>query len=181
MRTQLMTAGLAVALAGCTHAEADAGGGRFMAGHARADAVLHSSAGTAAGTATAQEDGGALVVTLTAEGLPAGTHGVHLHGVGKCDAPDFASAGPHWNPGGKQHGSMNPMGAHMGDLPNLTVDADGTGKLSFTIPAATVAELLDEDGAAIVVHAAADDLKTDPSGNSGARIACGTFAIPPAM
>ena len=166
----------AVLATGCAHSAAgDAPGGRYMAGHFRADAVLHPSAGTAAGTAVAQEDHGALRVTVEVEGLPPGVHGVHVHTTGKCEVPDFASAGGHWNPGAKQHGSLNPMGAHMGDLPNLTVGADGKGRLVFTIPAASQEALLDADGAAIVVHAAADDLKTDPSGNSGARIACGVF------
>ena len=166
----------AMLLAGCAHtAGADGAGGRYMAGHFRAEAMLHTSAGTAAGRAVAQEDHGALKVTVEVEGLPPGVHGVHVHAVGRCEAPDFASAGGPWNPGGKQHGSLNPMGAHMGDLPNLTVGADGKGRLMFTIPAASLEALLDADGAAIVVHAAADDLKTDPSGNSGARIACGVF------
>lgn len=176
MRTVAIV-GLAAALAACTHADAEpAGGGRYMAGHFRAEAVLHDAAGAEVGTAVAQEHDGALRVTVEVKGLPPGMHGAHIHAVGKCEAPGFTTAGGHWNPAMKQHGSMNPMGAHMGDLPNVTVGTNGTGKLAFTIPAEKLENLLDEDGAAIVIHATADDLKTDPSGNSGARIACGVFA-----
>ena len=115
-------------------------------------------------------------MTIAATGLPAGVHGVHIHTTGKCDAPDFTTAGGHWNPTGKMHGSENPMGPHEGDLPNLTVGADGSGNLTFTVAGASLATMLDADGAAFVVHAGSDDYKTDPSGNSGGRIACGVFA-----
>jgi Cu-Zn family superoxide dismutase len=95
--------------------------------------------------------------------------------TGKCDPPDFASAGGHWNPTGHQHGMKNPAGPHAGDMPNLDVGSDGRGHLVFTLPGGTYEGLMDEDGAAIVVHAKPDDLTTDPSGNSGGRIACGVF------
>ena len=114
-------------------------------------------------------------VSLDASALPPGTHGAHIHMVGRCDAPDFTTAGGHWNPTSKQHGTMNPAGPHEGDLPNLIVGTDGRGTLAITIPGATMAGLLDADGSAMVVHAGADDLRTDPSGNSGGRIACGVF------
>jgi Cu-Zn family superoxide dismutase len=105
---------------------------------------------------------------------------VHLHQTGRCDAPDFASAGPHWNPTSHQHGRLNPQGPHLGDLPNLQVAANGSGRIDFVVPvpagtAAGANPLLDADGTALVIHAAADDLWTDPSGNSGARIACGVL------
>jgi Cu-Zn family superoxide dismutase len=116
---------------------------------------------------------------LEATGVRAGTYGAHVHAVGRCDAPDFASAGPHWNPTGEQHGGSNPQGMHMGDLPNLMVDADGRGKLEITLPGTRLvagsSAMMDADGAAIVIHERADDYRTDPSGNSGARIACGVF------
>ncbi|MEI9851689.1 MAG: superoxide dismutase family protein [Sphingomonas sp.] len=173
----LMALGAGAAVAGCATAqEAPASaGGRYMAGHFHARAVLHTADGADAGTALVEEVPGGLKVTVTAKGLPTGIHGVHIHTTGKCDAPGFTTAGGHWNPAGKQHGMQNPMGAHAGDLPNLEVAADGTATLSFTETGATYEALLDEDGAALVVHAGADDLKTDPSGNSGARIACGVF------
>ena len=88
----------------------------------------------------------------------------------------FESAGGHWNPGSTQHGLENPKGAHAGDMPNLTAADDGTGSLTFTLKGGTMAQLLDADGSAFVVHAGQDDQKTDPSGNSGDRIACGVFA-----
>jgi Cu-Zn family superoxide dismutase len=93
--------------------------------------------------------------------------------VGQCEAPSFESAGAHLNPAARQHGLENPAGAHAGDLPNLTVSAAGEGRVDLTTARTMMTELLDADGTAIVVHAAADDQRTDPSGNSGARIACG--------
>ena len=95
-----------------------------------------------------------------------------MHSVGRCDPPDFASAGAHWNPAGKQHGLNNPAGPHAGDLPNVEVAANGVLGATVTLPGATMVSLLDADGAALVIHASADDYVTDPSGNSGARIAC---------
>jgi len=117
-------------------------------------------------------------VRVQAAGLPAGHYGVHLHAVGRCEAPAFTSAGPHWNPTGRQHGSLNPAGHHLGDLPNLDVDAQGDGRLEFTIAGASTSGadgIFDADGTSLVIHAAPDDYRTDPSGNSGARIACGVF------
>jgi Cu-Zn family superoxide dismutase len=111
--------------------------------------------------------------------LPHGIHGIHVHAVGRCEPPDFASAGPHWNPEGKKHGLSNPQGPHAGDLPNVDVAADGVlgqavtlANATLTGPAGDPRVLLDADGAALVIHAQADDNMTDPSGNSGARIAC---------
>lgn len=140
---------------------------------AGANASLADAAGAPRGAATLVETSAGLEVRITGEGLPTGTHGVHLHAVGRCDPPDFQSAGAHWNPTMKQHGHDNPQGAHAGDLPNLVIGADGRGEVRFTVPQSTLASLLDADGAAVVVHANADDYRTDPSGNSGGRIACG--------
>ena len=140
-----------------------------------ATATLVTPTGLPAGRAMVTEVAGGLRVTLDARGLTPGNHGAHLHTVGRCDAPDFASAGPHWNPSATKHGTMNPQGPHAGDLPNLIVGPDGRGTLGITLAGATLAGLLDTDGAAMVVHAAADDLMTDPSGNSGGRIACGVL------
>ena len=116
--------------------------------------------------------------SIAVVGLSPGVHGVHLHMTGACDAPEFTSAGGHLNPGGHQHGSDNPAGAHLGDLPNVTVGNAGTGTVTATLPGsreAVLAQLFDADGTAIVVHANADDYRTDPSGNSGGRIACGVL------
>lgn len=126
----------------------------------------------------AQGDDG-LIVNIKAQGMSPGPHGVHIHQTGKCEGPDFKSAGGHWNPQSKQHGFDNPQGAHAGDFFNLDIGADGAGALEAKIPGASLSDgdnaLLDADGAAFVVHEGADDLKTDPSGDSGGRLACGVF------
>jgi Cu-Zn family superoxide dismutase len=109
---------------------------------------------------------------IEARGLPHGVHGLHVHAVGRCDPPDFASAGPHWNPAARKHGMNNPAGPHAGDLPNVEVAANGVLGATVTLPAASMAALIDADGAALVLHGQADDYVTDPSGNSGPRIAC---------
>ena len=141
-----------------------------------ARAILQDASGKEVGRARLQQVGKGIKVTLQASKLAAGTHGVHIHAVGKCDAPDFASAGSHWNPTSRQHGKDNPAGMHKGDLPNIVIDSNGRGTLAFTVDGAVLGDLLDADGAAIVVHVAADDYRTDPSGNSGARIACGALS-----
>jgi Cu-Zn family superoxide dismutase len=174
LRYAAMT-GLAVLAAGCAPNDGPAGGGRYAAGHFRAEALLRTAAGGDAGSAVAAEHNGGIHVTIKVKGVPPGIHGVHVHAVGKCEAPDFASAGGHWNPVSKQHGTLNPAGPHAGDLPNLEVDASGNGTLTMMLPGGTYEGLLDEDGSALVMHAGPDDLKTDPSGNSGGRIACGVF------
>ncbi len=166
-------AALAGMLAGCqTDRSRDAA---TAASYRTAVATMRTAANADAGRATATEVEGGLRFTLDARNLPPGTHGAHIHMVGRCDAPDFTTAGSHWNPAAKQHGTMNPQGPHAGDLPNLIVGTDGRGTIGITVPGATMDGLLDADGGAMLVHATADDLKTDPSGNSGARIACGVF------
>ena len=119
-------------------------------------------------------------VRISVRGMRPGHYGVHLHAVGRCEGPGFDSAGPHWNPTSRQHGRLNPAGRHRGDLPNLEVAADGTGRLVFTIAGGSIWDrergFLDADGTAVVVHAGPDDERTDPSGNSGARIACGVLS-----
>lgn len=170
----LLTFGtLALGLSACDQTKMETGAP--VPGAPSATAMLRTGTGADAGRATATEVAGGLRVTLDAMSVPAGLHGVHVHTVGRCDAPDFTTAGGHWNPAQRQHGSMNPQGPHEGDMPNMTVGNDGRGTLGVVLPGATMAGLLDADGSAIVIHAAADDLKTDPSGNSGARIACGVF------
>lgn len=174
---RMMLAGAAVAalsLAACNE-QGKMETGAPVAGAPSATASLMTATGTPVGRATATEVAGGVRFTIDAMAMPPGTHGAHVHMVGRCDAPDFASAGGHWNPTGMKHGAMNPQGPHQGDLPNLVIGNDGRGTIAATIPGATIAGLMDADGAAMVVHAQADDLKTDPSGNSGGRIACGVF------
>lgn len=127
---------------------------------------------------TQETEGLRLAVTATG-GLPEGVHGIHIHTTGQCEGPGFATAGGHWNPTAHQHGTLNPQGPHMGDLPNLAVDRRGHGSMEATIAGGMLQgganPLLDGDGAAIVIHAGSDDYRSDPAGNSGARIACGVI------
>jgi Cu-Zn family superoxide dismutase len=146
-------------------------------------AELKNTAGQSVGTARFAQAGNVVRIVVEARGLPPGPHGVHVHAVGKCDPPDFNSAGPHFNPLNKQHGALNPQGSHAGDLPNLTVAPDGTGRMETTTEQLSLGSgpltVWDADGSALVVHANADDFKTDPTGNSGSRIACGVLVKPP--
>ena len=170
LRATLLTAIAATALAGCT----TTGTTGATAGRT-ATAPLRTATGADVGTVTATEMAGGIQIMIDARGMPAGVHGAHVHTTGRCDAPDFTTAGGHWNPTAKQHGTSNPAGPHAGDAPNLTIGADGSGSVTIMLPAGTMDGLLDADGAAFVIHANADDYKTDPSGNSGGRIACGVF------
>lgn len=143
----------------------------------QAVAALQTGTGQAAGTATATVTGDAVMVVVAVQNMPAGEHGVHVHMVGRCDGPDFTTAGSHWNPTAQTHGLEGGSGQHAGDMPNLVVNAQGTGTLEYTLQGgATFAGLMDADGSAFVVHANADDQRTDPSGESGGRIACGVFS-----
>jgi Cu-Zn family superoxide dismutase len=152
-----------LALAGCAGSIEPTDGPTF---------ALVSGTGQSLGTVNAWETPGGVTFRLNAAGLPGGIHGIHVHAIGRCDAPAFTTAGPHWNPAQRQHGFDNPAGPHQGDLPNVTVAATGVLQEAVTLPGATFAALRDADGSALVIHARADDLKTDPSGNSGDRIAC---------
>jgi Cu-Zn family superoxide dismutase len=148
------------------------------AGTARAE--IRDARGTAVGTATFTQVGNAVRVVLEVHGLPAGVKAVHVHAVGRCEGPGFTSAGAHFNPHGRQHGVLNhPLGPHAGDLPNITVAADGKGRLETTTELLSlgpgVGSVFDGNGSAVIVHAAPDDFRTDPTGNAGARVACGVI------
>ncbi len=134
-------------------------------------AVLWSSAGKKA------EPG--VFIKLNLHDLPPGEHALHFHGKAQCDPPDFKSAGPHFNPDGKKHGLENPEGHHAGDMNNFTVNAKGHARLRVLNKGVTLGDdshsLFSNGGTALVVHAKADDLKTDPAGNAGDRIACGVI------
>jgi superoxide dismutase, Cu-Zn family len=145
-----------------------------------AGAALKDKDGKDVGAATLIQSSEGLRIVVTGYRLPPGTHGLHIHAVGECQPPDFTSAGAHFNPAGKQHGRLNPAGAHAGDLPNFVVAASGEAGIDIVTTVATLEagpnSLLGGKGTSIVVHAAPDDEKTDPTGNSGARIACGVIA-----
>lgn len=137
------------------------------------------TAGQQVGTVRAWQTAGGVTFRIDATGLPHGVHGLHVHAIGRCDPPGFTSAGAHWNPTGRQHGINNPAGPHGGDLRNVEVAANGVLGATVTLPGASLftppgvpGALLDADGAALILHAQADDYVTDPSGNSGGRIAC---------
>jgi len=145
--------------------------------HSHAIADIVDGQGQTKGKAMLAQEKDGLHVVVKGVGLTPGVHAVHIHSVGTCTGPDFKSAGGHWNPAMKQHGHDNPMGAHEGDMPNMTVAADGTGTIDTVVKGATIMggkePLLDADGAAIVIHADPDDYRTDPTGNAGGRVACG--------
>jgi len=140
---------------------------------------LKNAQGDVVGVAALWEDEGGVRVFADVRGLPPGQHVIHLHAVGKCEPPDFTGAAGHFNPEGKKHGLLSPQGPHAGDLANLPVAADGTGQLNYVARGVTLGSgsgsLFDADGTAVVIHAGPDDHKTDPAGNSGARIACGVI------
>jgi Cu-Zn family superoxide dismutase len=133
-------------------------------------APLIDSSGKTIGSVTGTKTAEGLSVHIEAKGLKPGDHGIHFHEAGRCDPPAFTSAGGHWNATGHQHGHDNPKGPHDGDLGNLTVGADGSGDTDRILP--RWHPHFPAAGLSLVVHADADDERTDPSGNSGARIAC---------
>jgi Cu-Zn family superoxide dismutase len=179
--TLLLNATLLIAICGaCSSAQ------RARDAVARGVAVISDVNGTTVGTAQlSQNAGGEVTVDIASLALPAGTHGIHFHEVGICagGSTAFSTAGAHYNPLGREHGLENPNGPHAGDAPNVVVPASGIGAVSFETNRVSLTpgsiSLFDANGSSIVVHASADDQRTQPSGNSGARIACGVVrAIP---
>ena len=166
-----LMAAMAAAVAGCAtmdEAPLDAVG----------EARLSFADGRPAGTASLLSDARGLRVVVSATGMTPGPHGFHLHTTGKCEAPSFTSAGGHLNPDNRKHGALAPGGAHLGDLPNLPIGADGTGRATEAAPGGVSAlgAIFDGDGTAVIVHANPDDYRTDPTGNAGGRVACGVFS-----
>jgi superoxide dismutase, Cu-Zn family len=145
---------------------------------------LKTSTGEDAGTATFQQNKTKLVIKVNLKNLPVGEHAVHIHAKALCDAPDFKTAGGHFNPESKQHGLQNPMGHHAGDLPqNIMIGEGHVGQATFkvdylSLDPASPNSILANGGTSIMVHEKADDMKTDPTGNAGNRIACGVIIAP---
>lgn len=182
----------ALIIAGCGRHAADPQAGAANPANAQAPGVnavapagessghsIVDSAGATVGFVAGRLDGESLKLDINVYRLPRGRHGMHLHEVGKCDPPDFASAVAHWNPLNKQHGHQNARGPHVGDLGNIDVGSDGKAQVTRMIPIPPPApgqpadDAFSTTGLSLVIHKKADDEKTDPSGNSGDRIACG--------
>ena len=144
-----------------------------------AKAELRNAEGKQVGMAVFKQGSNGVSISLRTFNLPAGTHAFHIHAVGKCDPPDFKTAGGHFNPESKKHGLKNPEGPHAGDMPNITVGQNGKGKATVQNTRVTLGEgsnsLFHEGGTALVIHEKADDEMTDPAGNAGNRLACGVI------
>ncbi len=145
-----------------------------------AKAELHDGMGNSVGTAEFSPAPQGVSIRLNLTNLPPGVHGIHVHAVAKCEGPAFTTAGGHLNPDMKHHGLENPDGPHAGDMPNITVGADGTLKATIVASGVTMGDdphsIFSNGGTAIVIHAMVDDQKSDPAGMAGARIACGVIA-----
>jgi superoxide dismutase, Cu-Zn family len=198
MRSLILGLAVMTLSVGCTTNDADdtaavgSSSGETMAGSTSTDslivnappagvtarAVLRNPEGLEMGTATFTQSGESVRIEYQFTSLPGGEHGFHLHEVGSCEAPTFESAGGHYNPTNRSHGFDHPDGPHAGDLRNLEVDTDGTAEGDLTNEYVTLLtgrpnSLLDGDGTSIVIHAGPDDYQSQPSGDSGDRIACG--------
>jgi len=162
---------LGVALVGCSRKTGETG-------VQHATAVMNPTEGSKVqGVAHFAKDGEGVRITVNIEGLSPGPHGFHIHEFGDCTSPDASSAGGHFNPTGMPHGGPNAEMHHVGDLGNLVADSNGLAKLEVTNNVLSFEGLNSVIGRSVIVHAQADDLKTQPAGASGARVACGVIGI----
>jgi Cu-Zn family superoxide dismutase len=140
---------------------------------------ISDAKGKSVGTATLTASDKGVSIALDLHDMAPGDHAIHVHQTAKCDGPDFKSAGGHFNPDNKHHGMNNPDGPHAGDMPNFTVDAKGKAKTTVVASNVTLGDdahsVFTGGGTALVIHAKADDMKSDPAGNAGDRVACGTI------
>ncbi len=143
--------------------------------------LVNGTGATIGSVQLSQDATGVVQVLVSGNGLTAGEHGIHIHAVGKCEGPAFTTAGGHFNPSAHQHGLSNPAGPHEGDLTGLTAAANGTYAYTATTDRVSLmtgaTNIFDADGTALVIHADKDDQVTDPTGNSGARVACAVLAL----
>ena len=156
--------------------------GDVKPGDPTGSATIIDNNGQSVGSAMLAQGPNGVTISVVVSNLPPGKHGIHIHAAGKCDPPDFQTAGGHFNPFGKKHGLKNPEGPHAGDLPNLEVGPDGKGKMESTVGGLTLGKeglstLFPPSGTAVVIHEGPDDDMTDPAGNSGKRIACGVIKL----